>query len=348
MTRASCIPHSKSQHLVIIREDYLAICNGNHCAAAILNEFEQWTNTKLDHAGQHDIENEIAAREGAASDLDTSTWVYMSQEQLHRDLMGMFGERKIADALKELKELGFLTVRTNPKFKWDRTLQYLLNVDFVIEAVQNCKLASRKNATSTPPKRDFKNTKNAEAIPQNTTQNTTERGKDAPAELQLHSVPIDSAPLTLPRSYLQLERNNPVTYDSEKGAISAKPLANGKSLFDAYSDLFPTPAIPSNFDSQAADRAHAAGYGPEDITRVAKLMKQESETNRYPRFEQVVSNLQQYGTKPVTSPAAPQPMYVPDRDVTILWNSARNTYDEFPGDQSESLIAQTKGEQEHG
>lgn len=125
MASKPCIDHSKTQQMVIIREDYLALCDGNHCAAALLNALEHWTNTKINKN---------------SDDL----WVYRTAKGLKDDLMGLFASATITAAAAILKAKGFIDTRHNPSHKWDRTMQYLFNVEAVQDAVNSFNGLSEK------------------------------------------------------------------------------------------------------------------------------------------------------------------------------------------------------------
>lgn len=127
------ITHPKRQAIAQIRADYVAICGGNRCAAAILNLFEYWTETKIAANEQKKIENEIARSEGRTPPHDLGLWVYKSQSEMREELLDLWSEDVIKKALDFLiTKKKFLEKRNNPKNKWDRTLQYL----FVISRVQ--------------------------------------------------------------------------------------------------------------------------------------------------------------------------------------------------------------------
>lgn len=97
---------------VVIREEYLTLMDGDHCAAAILNAFEMWSRNKADY-------------------------IYKSVIEMQADLMGLFGRNRIGDAFKELRQRGFLLVRNNPAMRTDQTLQYLFQPLVILRVVFN-------------------------------------------------------------------------------------------------------------------------------------------------------------------------------------------------------------------
>lgn len=50
--RATVIPKLPKERLVIIRESFLKLCDGDHCAAALLNDFAYWHDWCVDRERQ--------------------------------------------------------------------------------------------------------------------------------------------------------------------------------------------------------------------------------------------------------------------------------------------------------
>ena len=101
---------------ITIRPEYLEICEGDHCAAAILDLFSRWTFGKEKRG--------------------TSTWVYKKRTELRDDLMGLFGLSKVAAALIKLRAWGYLNWRENPINRQDKTLQYQFNAQAVNDVLR--------------------------------------------------------------------------------------------------------------------------------------------------------------------------------------------------------------------
>ena len=55
-------------------------------------------------------------------------WVYKTAEELSSETMLNLAPNTIRRHLKELVEKGYLLERSNPKYKWDRTLQYRVDL----------------------------------------------------------------------------------------------------------------------------------------------------------------------------------------------------------------------------
>lgn len=183
MSKTSVIAHPPQNDLVIVRKSYIDICNVEHpeygtapdanCAAALLNDFEYWQNYKFAHASQKAIENEIASRGGLPAQ-DTDLWIYKKQSDLKENLFNIWGMNKVRDNLNWLVNVGYIWQRNNPKYAWDRTLQYQLNIDAVQKQIDALINRSVENNESKELNQRIEAQQSNEAIPENTTENTTE------------------------------------------------------------------------------------------------------------------------------------------------------------------------------
>lgn len=199
---ASCIEHSSRQSLVLIREDYVQLAEhlgspDHACTASILNVFEHWTNVKIGASQQGEIENRIAEKEGLPG-KGYDLWIYKSQPDLQAELMGIWGVNKVGVCLNWLVEQALLLSRSNPLYKWDRTKQYLLNVDKINELL---KQVSFNPSPFNSPNHDYQalklkdeSHKNKAAIPEITTEITTEIKSHSPIGAEASSSPEPDTP----------------------------------------------------------------------------------------------------------------------------------------------------------
>lgn len=173
MGSVSCIRHIPNTRVVVLREDFFLLCEEDQCSAMILSQFEFWMNVKLRHLGQAEFENMIAEKEGVDPTQNTELWVWKTQEQLRdEELFNLFGETKVSACLNYLVEQGYLLRRRNPRYRWDRTYQYMLNISKVQEDLD--KIAQyRKTTDSIPYNYGFnpvnlrlQSRKNTETIPE--------------------------------------------------------------------------------------------------------------------------------------------------------------------------------------
>jgi hypothetical protein len=122
-TETSCISHPARQRLVVLREDYLALCGGNHCAAALLNFFEHGHNWKLASQRQALHANEVAERHGDPGMQDTSLLQFQNEDGLEEGLLGLYNRRTIRKAIEVLVSKGFVSIHKNPnsRYHFDKT-----------------------------------------------------------------------------------------------------------------------------------------------------------------------------------------------------------------------------------
>lgn len=166
-----------------MREDFIEICDGSHCRALILGLFEFWLNIKLKNREQAEIENQIAKKDGMQGTQSTELWVWKTLEQISEEMLGLFKVRKIGSEIKWLVDNKLLLRRNNPKYSWDRTYQYTVNVELVQSLLnewdkkrkqtENANPITQKCAINKVNQRVQK-CENAEAIPKITTETTTD------------------------------------------------------------------------------------------------------------------------------------------------------------------------------
>lgn len=89
---------------VRIERAYTQICAGDRCASALLAAFETWTVGALNSA--------INASANNATSQAGDVWIARTKPELHDDMQGMWGEKRIEQSLNKLvKKLGFLRKR---------------------------------------------------------------------------------------------------------------------------------------------------------------------------------------------------------------------------------------------
>lgn len=102
--------------MVIIREEFLAVTQGDACAAAILNWAERWA-MWLGSTGQ-------------------GQWIKgKNKADISKALMGMFKRHEIEQALALLRDCGFIRMARDPRNAWDRKYMYVFDTERVQEAI---------------------------------------------------------------------------------------------------------------------------------------------------------------------------------------------------------------------
>lgn len=157
----------------VIKEEYIAI-TGDFQKAVILNQFIYWSERVSDFDEFIRQENNRATQHGFEEQELTNGWIYKTAEELSEETMLGLSSASMRSHIKALIDLGFISERNNPKYKWDRTKQYrvdlvaitkaLMNEGFVLEGYKiNLPFLEIKNG----------NGENSTAIPKTTSNTTT-------------------------------------------------------------------------------------------------------------------------------------------------------------------------------
>lgn len=135
--KTSCITPPPNDPLVIVRESFVKICNGDVCAAALLNHLIYWHNVKLDQRNQAIAANEIAERHGERGNHVTSLTQWHTEADLKKAMLGAWGKDKIRNGLQILQENGFIDIFRNPnsRFAFDKTRHFIVIPDAIQSAL---------------------------------------------------------------------------------------------------------------------------------------------------------------------------------------------------------------------
>lgn len=129
---------------VVIKEEYVAL-TGDYRAAIILNQFIYWSERIKDFDKFIEEENERIERFDPDSEKfdKNSGWIYKTADDLIEECMlvtttkdnknntskkGSISRTTILNYIDLLVENKWIEKRNNPKYKWDKTLQYRVNL----------------------------------------------------------------------------------------------------------------------------------------------------------------------------------------------------------------------------
>jgi hypothetical protein len=164
------IIESKKPRRAVIYEEYVELL-GDINQAICLAQMIFWQSRKRDFKQLLDTENQIRVRNGDI-EIEFDIWIYKSGNELAHEIM-LGSKWTISRALKELVNKNYLIARRNPKYKYDKTLQYVVNLE-KLEAdlakigykIPNFEYSIVQNAPSTM--------QNAPTIPEITTEITSD------------------------------------------------------------------------------------------------------------------------------------------------------------------------------
>lgn len=118
---------------VVIKEELVKL-TGGHITALILNQFLYWTERTNDF--DEFIKEELSRDETSKMELRNG-WIYKSSEKLKDELMLDLSPKTIRRRIQELIEMNYLDERNNPNFKWDKVLQYRVNINKIQDDLQS-------------------------------------------------------------------------------------------------------------------------------------------------------------------------------------------------------------------
>jgi len=119
----------------VIKEELVAITDDG-ILAVVLNQMIFWSERV------RDVDNFIIEEKRRASAHGTELimplchgWIYKSANELVDELMGVVSKQTMSRYLQSLCDMGFLTQRKNPAYKWDNTWQYRVNLNAIQKAL---------------------------------------------------------------------------------------------------------------------------------------------------------------------------------------------------------------------
>lgn len=119
----------------VLREDLLSI-TGDFRKAIILNQFIYWSERVSDADKFIEKENEIAKNNGEEERELFYGWIYKTADELSEEIMLGLSASQVRRYVRDLVDMGFISKRNNPKYKWDRTLQYRVNLVNIAKALK--------------------------------------------------------------------------------------------------------------------------------------------------------------------------------------------------------------------
>jgi len=133
--KTTCINHPTQERILLIRQWQIEFCDGNHCAAALLNFFEYWHNIKLEMSEKNRQANRISEAHGDENIQDESLYQFHNNEELQAGILGIYGKTKIVEALNLLQEKGVISIHKNPnpRYHFDQTNHFIFYPEIINE-----------------------------------------------------------------------------------------------------------------------------------------------------------------------------------------------------------------------
>lgn len=113
---------------VVIKEEFIEI-TGDFKLAIVLNQMIYWSErvSDFDKFIKEEKQRQTVENQEFAIDLQNG-WIYKKANELAEECMITNSEATMRRYLDKLVEFGFLNTRRNPKYRWDKTLQYRVDL----------------------------------------------------------------------------------------------------------------------------------------------------------------------------------------------------------------------------
>jgi DNA-binding transcriptional ArsR family regulator len=114
---------------VTLKEEFVAL-TGDFVTALVLQQMIYWTERMNDVDSYILQEADRAKENGVAVDANllSKGWIYKTAKELAEETLTNLSDSNMRRHLKKLVDNGWLLQRQNPKYKWDRTIQYRVDL----------------------------------------------------------------------------------------------------------------------------------------------------------------------------------------------------------------------------
>ena len=131
--KSPCVSYPAEEPLLLIRASQLRLCEGNHCAAALLSYLEYWHSVRLGQIAQAEHHNKVAALHGDVGTQDTTLLQYHTENDIEAGLLHLYGRQTIRKALALLVTKRYVSLHRNPnkRYGFDRTRYFLFHPEAV-------------------------------------------------------------------------------------------------------------------------------------------------------------------------------------------------------------------------
>ncbi|KAB2832282.1 MAG: hypothetical protein F9K49_08380, partial [Caedimonadaceae bacterium] len=121
----------KTQQVSLIRKELVAL-TGNHSHAVILNQLLYWTQRVKDFDLLLEEEKNCCSN-SHEKHHPQHVWIYKTSNDLIKETMLQVNRSTIRRYTNVLVQKGWVYERQNPSNKWDRTIQYRVNLNKIQE-----------------------------------------------------------------------------------------------------------------------------------------------------------------------------------------------------------------------
>ena len=245
---------------VPLKEELVALTK-DYKLAIVLQQMIYWNERCSDFDKFIEEENSRRKKNKDEPELEhTNGWVYKKAEQLSEETLMNVSAKQIIRYLKKLEENGWIESRNNPKYKWDRTLQYRLNLiklmadlnaigyqleGYAIFKQKENDIPPKKEPDNIPEKDIPKCPPERTRCPIEETQNEIQKGQDVGA---IPEITLESTPET---TSAKQKENSDTEQNTPKQKTNANQMPNPKTDSKQITDAKQNADSLSNTNSNA-------------------------------------------------------------------------------------------------
>ena len=121
---------------IVIKEELFAITNDT-IESIILGQFIYWQERVKDYDLFLKEEEKRCLDNNEPFNVNMSNgWIYKKSSDLINECMLSVSENTVRRYINNLEEKGFISSRKNPNIKWDKTLQYRVNIVYIVSKLK--------------------------------------------------------------------------------------------------------------------------------------------------------------------------------------------------------------------
>ncbi len=122
---------------VVIREELYALTNDT-IETILLGQLIYWQD-KVRDIDKYIEEERLRCNNDGTSFIDNSLhgWIYKTTKDMVDECMLNISEATARRYLKKLIDLKYISCRNNPIHKWDKTLQYRVNIEYILNCIKS-------------------------------------------------------------------------------------------------------------------------------------------------------------------------------------------------------------------
>lgn len=230
--------------IAVIREELIAL-TGDLKSAVLLGQFVYWAECKMAADAMYAKELEMYAKEGKEIDFEPCYgWIYKSSTELSEETLLGLSPSNIRKYVKALVDRGFLKERRNPNLKWDRTMQYNVNLNLIQSELNKMGYSLAGYTLASSDSKNEKNDNDISEAPFSKTENESSESENQSAcfrqAIPKSNIKINTKSNTNRESTKDIQKQSSLSYMANNGYVkSAEDAEKQEHYFKLFWQAYP-------------------------------------------------------------------------------------------------------------